>query len=239
MVNSFLDALFPHRCYLCEQLSHSTLPLCNSCSLNLALNLNYCSHCALPLPAVPSANCMKICSICQLTPPPFSRVIAPWVYDEHIAFLVHKWKFQGEKQLTALLANLWSSQRSISQPIDLIIPVPLHWRKLWRRGFNQAELLARNIHSLHPLLHNTKVDVGQVIRTRATESQVGLNASERGDNLSAVFRSRKTCVGMRIAIVDDVMTTGSTVTALSECLLNAGALSVEVWCLARTPAPPQ
>ncbi|MFT6367027.1 MAG: ComF family protein [Halioglobus sp.] len=156
-----------------------------------------------------------------------------------MAFLIHRWKFQGEKQLTVVLANLWLSTWENSRHIDLIVPVPLHWRRLWHRGFNQAELLARKIHAIAPDLHNTDIDVKRVTRTRATESQSGLSATGRGDNLNGVFDSKKKCEGMHIAVVDDVMTTGSTAEALSKCLLKAGAKSVEIWCIARTPAPLQ
>ncbi|MFK8048527.1 MAG: ComF family protein [Halioglobus sp.] len=140
-------------------------------------------------------------------------------------------------QLTVVLANLWLSANYNAQHIDLIVPVPLHWQKLWSRGFNQAELLARKIQTLQPDLKDKKVDTRMVVRTKATATQTNLTATARGYNLNAAFYARKTCAGMHIAIVDDVMTTGSTASAMSECLISAGAESVEVWCAARTPAP--
>ena len=237
MVNTILGAAFPHHCYLCELRTNSNVPLCTSCQSNLAANPNGCSRCAVPLHSATNTHRTITCPKCQRQPPPFSRVIAPWQYDEHMAFLMHKWKFKGEKQLTAVLANLWLSAGHNTRHIDLIVPVPLHWRRLWSRGFNQAELLARKIQNLQPHLRNKKIDGQLVIRTRATKSQTDLTADARGGNLNAVFHSRKTCVGMRIAIVDDVMTTGSTAAALSQSLINAGADSVEVWCAARTPSP--
>lgn len=237
MVNKILQAVFPNHCYLCELRTNSNMPLCMSCRSNLAANQNCCSRCAVPLHSATNTHGTPTCPTCQREPPPFSRVIAPWQYDEHMAFLMHKWKFKGEKQLTTVLANLWQSAGYKSQHIDLIVPVPLHWRRLWSRGFNQAELLARKIQALQPDLRKKKIDGRLVIRTRATQSQADLTADARGGNLNAVFHARKTCPGMQIAIVDDVMTTGSTAAALSECLINAGADSVEVWCAARTPAP--
>lgn len=234
-----LSSLFPSYCYLCELRTNATLPLCRSCRLNLARNINYCGRCALPFPQLFTKQLATVCPKCQLRPPSFSRVIAPWLYDEHMAFLMHRWKFQGEKQLTAVLADLWLSTWEGCPNIDLIVPVPLHWRRLWHRGFNQAELLARKIQAIAPDLHNTKIDVRLVTRTKATESQSRLGSTGRSNNLNCVFGSRKKCAGKRIAIVDDVMTTGSTAEALSKCLLNAGAASVEIWCIARTPAPSQ
>lgn len=232
-----LEGIFPNHCYLCELRTNSDVPLCTTCRSNLAGNSNYCSRCAVPLPSASNTHRTRYCPQCQNQPPPFSRVVAPWLYDESMAFLMHKWKFQGEKQLTAVLADLWLSAGHDSQHIDLIVPVPLHWQRLWHRGFNQAELLARRIQSQQPDLRNKRVDGQLVIRTRATQSQADLTAAARGGNLNAVFHSRKACAGKHIAIVDDVMTTGSTAAALSECLITAGAESVEVWCAARTPAP--
>jgi len=232
-----LDALLPHYCYQCELRTGSNLPLCDTCQSSLARNHTYCRGCAVPLPTTSATQGALTCPKCQCQPPSFSKVVAPFLYDESMAFLIHKWKFQGEMQLTVVLANLWVSANYNAQHIDLIVPVPLHWQKLWSRGFNQAELLARKIQTLQPDLKNKKIDTRMVVRTKATATQTNLAATARGYNLKAAFHSRKTCAGMRIAIVDDVMTTGSTASAMSECLISAGAKSVEVWCAARTPAP--
>jgi ComF family protein len=179
-----------------------------------------------------------LCPKCQQQPPPYDRVIAPWLYDEQMAALMHRWKFHGERYLTPLLAGLWLEQLVEPPIIDVIVPVPLHWWRLCQRGFNQAELLSHEIRHSCPSLHCAEPGHNFVSRRRHTHSQSRLTARGRAQNLTGAFRVRRPCDGLRLAIVDDVMTTGSTAAALAVSLRDAGATSVEVWCIARTPAPP-
>ena len=238
MVNRLLEGLFPTFCSLCGLRSHRQRPLCHSCQTGLAANDHYCDLCALPLPAVSAPGQPRTCGSCLASPPPFSRVVAPWLYDESMAFLMRRWKFQGERHLTALLAELWLDGGPEYTPVDIIVPVPLHWWRLCQRGFNQSELLSRNLMNRCPSLDRASLAKGLVSRDRATRSQSSLTASNRHRNLHGVFTVHRPCDNQRIAIVDDVMTTGATVTALTNSLMAAGAKSVEGWCVARTPAPP-
>jgi ComF family protein len=238
MVNNILEGLFPTYCVLCGQRSARELPLCFACQASLAPNRNGCKLCALPLstPATPGAT--RLCANCQARPPPYSRVIAPWLYDEQMAFLMHRWKFHGERRFTPLLAELWLQTRVVPTAVDVLVPVPLHWWRLCRRGFNQAELLCHQLRTLGVSLPDGGLNPGLVSRTRATAAQANLTASNRDRNLQGAFKVHQDCNNLRIAVVDDVMTTGSTVTAITHALKTAGAKSVEVWCIARTPAPP-
>lgn len=238
MVNSAIAALFPHYCVLCGMHTDRGLPLCGRCQLCLASNSQCCACCALPLPAPQACSRSSLCARCLVELPPFKRVIAPWLYDEHMAFLIHRWKFHGDRRLSAVLAALWLSGKPNPSPVDVLVPVPLHWRRLWSRGFNQSELLCQQLRRGSQALGETTLGTKLVSRNRSTSSQSGLDIEDRNRNLRSAFTVHRPCTGLNIAIVDDVMTTGSTVSALATCLLAGGARSVEVWCIARTPAPP-
>ena len=196
-----------------------------------------CRQCALPLPAMAGAPKPAICGACIARPPPWDRVVAPWLYGEQMAALIHRWKYRGERWLTPLLASLWLEGARDLTPMDLLVPVPLHWRRLWLRGYNQSELLAQC------LLAGTSCHVGAGLarqvarRNRPTRRQSGMNASQRRRNMAGAFTSTRPCDNLRLAIVDDVLTTGATAGALAFALRGAGACHIEIWCLARTPEP--
>ncbi|PLW70791.1 ComF family protein [Pseudohalioglobus lutimaris] len=161
-------------------------------------------------------------------------MVAPWLYGEYLAYLLRCWKFEGEQRLTPLLAGLWRQQVPTPPEVDAIVPVPLHWLRQWRRGYNQAELLARALQQYWPGL---VVDTGLLLRNRPTRAQSGMNALQRSRNLSEAFTARNRCANLRVAVVDDVLTTGATAGEVARTLKNAGASHVEIWCLARTPSP--
>ena len=232
-----LEGLFPNDCALCGLRSHRPVPLCADCEAEMPINHNCCARCALPLPAmaVPDAN--RLCGICLRTPPPFHRVVAPWLYDEYLAYLIQQWKFRREKRLTALLAKLFQQRANLQNPIDVLVPVPLHWRRQWQRGFNQSELLCRQLLADCSALDSCRLAHRMVRRRRSTPAQSAMSARQRADNLQGAFTVSEPCDNLRVAIVDDVLTTGSTAAAVAEVLAGAGASYIEVWCLARTPAP--
>ncbi len=235
MASWLLEGLFPNDCCLCGLRSHRTLPLCRECEAELQPNRHRCPGCAIPLAA--GSGEPAPCGSCQQRPPAFDAVIAPWLYSEHMAHLVHRWKYRGETRLTPLLAYLWLRETPAPAPVDLLVPVPLHWRKLWRRGFNQSDLLARQLCRLCPGIAVCGCHGRLVRRVRPTAPQSGINATERRRNLRGAFTTLDTCATLRIAIVDDVLTTGATAEAMARALRAAGASAVEVWCLARTPPP--
>lgn len=236
MITAVLDGLFPHYCELCGARSGVAVPLCPGCQLDLPANVSCCYRCAIPLPAT-AAVAMRVCGTCLAEPPPFVRVIAPWLYSEQLAQLVQRWKFRGETRLTPLLAALWLQRVDEPEPPDLIVPVPLHWRRLWQRGFNQSELLGRQLRRACAPLAAAELAPRAVRRTRATSAQSGMHALQRRANMRGAFTAVRPCGNLRVAVIDDVLTTGATAGAVAGALLAAGASAVEVWCLARTPAP--
>jgi ComF family protein len=178
-----------------------------------------------------------VCGKCLQAPPPFDRVVAPWLYCELLAHLIQRWKFHGERRLTPLLATLWLRSFDEMPAVDVLVPVPLHWRRLWGRGFNQSELLCRQLRSISPLIGLARSDHRPVKRSHATLAQSSIKAAQRSANLKGAFTATKRYDNLRVAIIDDVFTTGATAAELAATLRNAGANRVEVWCLARTPGP--
>ncbi|NND69639.1 MAG: ComF family protein [Halioglobus sp.] len=227
-----LDALLPQHCALCGLRSGHPLPLCRPCAAELPPNDRACSRCALPLPLA-AADGPRLCGECITRPPPFDAVRAPWLYGEYLGYLIHRWKFAGDLTLTPLLAQLWLAAAGPPPPVDALVPVPLHWWREWRRGYNQSALLARQL-ARHgaPGVRDTLVR-----RHRATAAQSGSSASARARNLRGAFTARGPCDNLRLAVIDDVFTTGATAAEVARTLKRAGAAEVEVWCLARTPKP--
>jgi ComF family protein len=206
------------------------LPLCDNCRRELPANASACRRCALPLAATTS----NLCGACLRHPPDFDRVVAPWLYGEYLAYLLRRWKFQGDRRLTPLLADLWQQQVTAPPAVDVVLPVPLHWTRQWRRGYNQSELLARALQRQWPHL---VVETTLLRRSRRTRAQSGMNAKQRSSNLREAFTASSRCANLRVAVVDDILTTGATAGEIARTLRRAGAAHIEIWCLARTPSP--
>ena len=232
-----IDALFPQRCILCQFPSRRSQALCLDCEAELLANDNACHRCALPLAGPVTDEKDRLCAKCLQAPPPYDRVIAPFLYDEIFSWLIHRWKFQREQRLTSLLAHLWLAGNTHVPQVDKLVPVPLHWRRRWWRGFNQSELLCRELARRHPALAGTACDSKLLARSRPTAPQSGMNLRQRAVNLEGAFTVRGPCDNLRLAVVDDVLTTGATAGAVASSLRAAGAAHVEIWCLARTPPP--
>ncbi|MGQ9425739.1 ComF family protein [Gilvimarinus sp. F26214L] len=233
MVNSMdlLEAatrvLLPSRCLLCGG-SAARLSLCDACREELPWLEHSCGRCAIPLPG-PS----RICGSCLRSPPAFDRCRAAFRYGPPIDRLVGQLKNQRRLGSGALLTRLLLERLSDPGDFDLVAPVPLHWRRQLLRGFNQAAFIAEYLSRSMQLPL-----VSVAVRERATPKQQQLNRRKRLRNLDGVFRIDPERVeGRRLLLVDDVVTTGATAEALSRQLREAGAKWVEIWALARTPAP--
>lgn len=160
------------------------------------------------------------------------RVLAPFRYEPPLDSYIHALKYHGARRLgRALGLLLLTAALERGAEADALIPVPLHPRRMRERGYNQAVEIAR------PLARALGVPLvlRGVARRRVTAAQIGLGAEARASNLRDAFRVTRRLSGLRVAIVDDVVTTGATVAALAAPLAAAGARSVEAWAVAHTP----
>jgi ComF family protein len=206
-----------------------------ACERDLPWLIDQCERCALPMPMSGLT-----CAQCTRQSPAFNEVVVPWLYDFPIDALVTRFKHQGKWPLGRLLAELLS--RTLQHRYDeghprpdVLIPVPLASKRMRQRGYNQAAMLAQWLgHALQ-----LRISERAVRRVKETPAQQGLDAKARKRNLHEAFAlSDPDCVaGKHIALIDDVLTTGSTADTLARLMIKAGARQVDVYCLARTPKP--
>lgn len=233
-VDSVLDRLagwlLPPRCVLCGAPGQRpVLDLCADCEADLPRQDSACPRCALALPA---GSPVGECAQCRVDPPPWDRCLAPWRYDFPLAGLIQELKYAGRLPVARVLGTLLARRAAaadLHHDVDLLLPVPLHPAKLVERGFNQSIEIA------HWLARGTRrtLVVRGLRRTRETRPQVGLDLHERAANLRAAFDVTADFAGRRVAIVDDVMTTGSTVREIAGVLRRGRAARIDVWCVAR------
>lgn len=220
LINQFLPGSV---CRLCRADSADAI-LCPACVADLPWLGPACRRCAEALPAD------GLCPRCQRRPPPFQSCLAPFRYDFPLSELIQQMKFDGQPGLCHALGGLLLSAVRSSQQVlpDALLPMPLHWRRSAARGYNQALELARPLAAAleRPLLTEL------CRRVRTTRPQASLAGRDRRDNVRDAFVLRGSPPA-RIAIIDDVFTSGHTVTALSRCLLKGGVKRVDVWVLAR------
>jgi len=228
-----LYTLLPGRCLLCKAQSHRHIDLCTACELELPLIGNPCIRCGLPCPANIGHN--PVCGPCISKPPVFDRTFCAFAYISPINLLVSDFKnghnLVSGKVLSQVLARRYKQDLNYRKAPHLLLPVPLHKNKLKLRGFNQAAEIAQIIGDVCQIQTNTKI----CSRIHETRDQKSLTADERNKNVNHAFAINRKLDGYRIAIIDDVITTGATVSALAKLLIKKGAISVEVVALARTP----
>ncbi len=190
----------------------------------------FCTSCRTPFLNPRPLDEEGRCARCRLGITGYDSAYAYGAYDGALRKLIHVFKYEKVKPLAKPLGRLLSLSLPREQRFDMIVPMPLHWRRLWSRGFNQSELLAR------VLSKATGVPVAMPIRRRrSTSPQAGLSSAKRRTNVSGAFSLKrgKSVQGLRILLVDDVLTTGATAAACALILKRAGALHVSVIALAR------
>lgn len=225
--------LLPGFCVLCHQPSQRKIDICQSCEDTLAFNKTACRQCALP-----TVQAVTSCGECLQYSSPFDRTVSAFEYKDDIRLLVRGFKYKTKlaygRVISQLLAeSIRASYHNDTMP-ELLLPVPLHWWRLFWRGFNQAQAIC---HHLSQQL-NLEYNIVALKRTRATRQQNRLNRKQRLHNLKQAFSLDDNIkLPKHIALVDDVMTTGATVTRLSELLKKQGVERVDVWTIARTPKP--
>ena len=204
------------------------IDICTDCIEDLPRIHHACLGCALPL----QSDIVKLCGTCQRNPPPFDSVHAVFQYDFPVNKLISRLKFRGKLTHARLLGQLMAQSlaAAVLQPPDGIIPVPLHAQRISQRGFNQAAELARYLSQALAI----PLEINAVARVRQTAPQTGLSERVRRKNVRGAFQVRADMSDRHVAIVDDVVTTGSTVSELALSLRRSGAARVDVWALART-----
>jgi ComF family protein len=234
LAGKLLSAFFPDDCRICARplTEFSRIPVCPSClkppepfEAEFA-----CSMCRTPfLNRFPLGE-EGLCALCRLGATGYDGAFTYGAYDDNLRELIHLFKYGGVEPLADVLGGLMLRAFPRQEVFDAVVPVPMHWRRRWSRGFNQAELLARVVSK------NTGLKVADALRRRRyTPPQSGLTNARRRTNVSGVFAARRRAAvnGLRVLLVDDVLTTGATASACSRALKRAGAARVSILTVAR------
>ncbi|MEW6690166.1 MAG: ComF family protein [Pseudomonadota bacterium] len=217
--------LFGGSCFLCRGRAQGIL--CAQCDADLPrLGGGLCPRCALASPAG------ELCGRCLARPPQYDATRAALDYRFPADVLIQALKFRSELALAPFLGGLFSECLP-RENVDCIVPVPLSSRRLAERGFNQALEIARHV----ARASGARLAPELCERTRDTPAQLGLPSPERMRNVKGAFHCPRLLEGLRIAVLDDVMTTGATLEAVAAELKRAGAARVVNWVVARTPPP--
>jgi len=227
LFRSFSSALYPACqgiCLFCRQPTRQPL-LCHYCAEELPLLDHHCRLCGSPM-----AGKEDICGHCLLQPPEwdFLHILADYQFP--LTGLIHQLKYQHKALPAALFGRMLAELYPSDEPKpEVILPVPLHWRRQWQRGYNQAQELARPVSKqLHIPCNNRLLK-----RLRATKVQAGLSRELRQTNLDNAFIVNPHTY-RHVAVLDDVVTTGVTVTTLVRLLKESGCQRVDVWAICRT-----
>ncbi|MEC4750571.1 ComF family protein [Methylomicrobium sp. Wu6] len=231
MVNNWLDIiqqlLFPPTCILCGNAGQAGRDLCSHCQLQLPVNACCCPCCAN---AMAAAESDRLCGRCISSPPAFDKVHAPFLYQEGIRYLITGLKFSARHAHARLLGQLLVEHvRQQARMPDCILPVPLHNARYRERGFNQAIEIGRVVASEI----GVPLDLTCCRRRRDTPHQAGLSAKQRRKNIKNAFELARPVPYRHVAIIDDVMTTGSTAHEMASLLKRHGVERIDAWVCAR------
>jgi ComF family protein len=224
---ALVHRLFPVTCYLClDPGQRPALDLCAGCEDDLPANIPACPMCAAA-----ASESRALCRRCARRARAFDSAYAPYRYEFPLPELIHRMKYRGQLPITRILGCVLGkrlAERGALQ-VDTIVPVPLHAERERKRGYNQArEIAVFAARELGLPVHDRLAR-----RIRETTEQTGLAAGARRHNLRGAFMVDAGAVPARVAIVDDVLTTGATAEALALALRRAGCRRIEVWAVAR------
>ncbi len=228
-----IGIVYPPTCITCRAATGEAQALCPACWRGIGfIERPYCERLGTPFPVDLGAGLLSPAAIAD--PPVFARARAVCRFDGTARELVHRLKYGDRVELSLTLGRMMAQAgRELAADADLVLPVPLHRTRLWRRRFNQAAALAGIVSRETGL----PLAATALTRIRRTRQQIGLTRAQRAENLQGAFHvsaaARGQIEGRRILLVDDVLTTGATVNAASRALLRAGASAVDVLTFAR------
>lgn len=229
--SSLINAFFPHLCYGCR----NKIPqgyLCDECFEKIEfLHPPLCKLCAKPI----NDNVTLLCKDCRGSDPGYQRIISAVFYREPLVNLIHQFKYKhcdylGPWLAQLLIAYLTKSGETLAWT-DLITYVPLHKENLKIRGYNQSRILAKELskHFQIPLVDDI------IIEIKTKQAQASIKRENRKDNVSGIFKAGNNIFGKNIILIDDIFTTGSTLSECAKVLKEAGAKKITVITLAKTP----
>lgn len=223
----FKQLIFPQNCLLCSAAEGGDLGICQACRQDLPWHTQaHCPQCAL------ASSDNQVCGHCLKAPPAFDRTRALFRYQYPLDAMLQRYKYGHMLSMADTFAGLMLNKLPATNLPDIVIPMPLHAARLRERGFNQALEIARIVATRLKL----KLDARACVRTRLTPPQVSLPLKQRVKNMRGAFACTRPLHGLRVALVDDVMTTGASLNALATSVKTAGAVEVECWVVARTLA---
>lgn len=237
-----LDSALPGVCVLCEMHGQLGRDLCEHCHESLPWNHHSCLQCAEPMPKG-ALIAHRLSAACVNCPDnwPITQTLAPLLYQGAARRWVTDLKFKQDLVAGRLLGDILADTAFLNYPDhnkpQVLIPIPLHWRRLMGRGLNQAQVIAT------PTSRRLNIPIkpNQLKRHYQRLNQHELGRAERLTHLTQSFYTKPVTSnfwnGAHVALVDDVMTTGATAAAAALACLDAGASRVDLWCATRTPAP--
>lgn len=234
-LDAALSFLYPEVCQVCHNARATPDEgyICTTCASDVRfIDRPFCETCGRPIQA--ETDVIFSCTNCRGTQPGFAFARSAAIADGTLLKAIHGFKYNNHRWFEPFLSKVLLQQALPAlqaDPWDLVLPVPLHWRKHRQRGFNQAERLARYLAKALGIPCKTTL----VKRVANTRTQTLLDREERLENVRGAFRASKSTElqAANIILVDDVFTTGATTSACSKALLKAGAAKVCVWTLAR------
>lgn len=216
-------------CVLCDTPIRRKISLCEPCQADLPKITHACSICGIPL----NNDSAIICGQCLKSPPAFDYCISLYHYETPIDYLISRLKFSQQLAYAEILGSLLTdhllTMKNMEELPEVLLPVPLHKKRLIKRGFNQSLEIAKVISKEL----NIPISYQLIERDKATKAQSKLNIKQRKKNIKGCFTLKKMPDYQHIAIIDDVVTTGSTCNELANVLKVAGVKKVGVWSIAR------
>jgi len=232
MVNNWLniiqECILPPTCILCGDSGFNSQDICEACYSDIQKNISCCYRCAEVFETTNIAP--QLCGHCLSKTPHFNETYAPFIHQGIVRHLIAALKFQKHYKNARLLANLLSTHLDkTAETPELIIPMPLHKQRYKERGFNQSFEIAKTVSKQLKV----PIDSRSCIRQRNTPHQTNLSAKQRHKNMNNAFQVIKSIDAQHVAILDDVMTTGSSANELAKVLKKSGVARVDVWVCAR------